>query len=131
MKAISIRQPWAWAILYAGKDIENRSWTHNYRGPVLIHAGKKFDNDGYAWLVEQALFNEQINLTVDDIPTKKDFPTGGIVGRAVIKKMVRSLSYSPWMFGPWGWVLTNPEPLPFVPYRGQLGLFDVTPEEGE
>lgn len=24
--ALSIRQPWAWAILCAGKDIENRSW---------------------------------------------------------------------------------------------------------
>lgn len=22
--AISVRQPWAWAIVYAGKDIENR-----------------------------------------------------------------------------------------------------------
>ena len=26
MKALSIRQPWAWAILHAGKDIENRDW---------------------------------------------------------------------------------------------------------
>lgn len=24
--ALSIRQPWAWAILHAGKDIENRDW---------------------------------------------------------------------------------------------------------
>jgi len=29
MKAITIKQPWAWAIVFAGKDIENRSWrTH-------------------------------------------------------------------------------------------------------
>lgn len=24
--ALSVRQPWAWAIIFAGKDIENRSW---------------------------------------------------------------------------------------------------------
>lgn len=24
MKALSLRQPWAWAILHAGKDVENR-----------------------------------------------------------------------------------------------------------
>lgn len=27
--ALSIRQPWAWAIVYAGKDIENRTWPTN------------------------------------------------------------------------------------------------------
>jgi hypothetical protein len=26
MKALSIKQPWVWAILNVGKDIENRTW---------------------------------------------------------------------------------------------------------
>jgi hypothetical protein len=26
MFAISLLQPWAWTILWAGKDIENRTW---------------------------------------------------------------------------------------------------------
>ena len=34
MKALSIRQPWSWLILHGGKDIENRSWRTNVRGPV-------------------------------------------------------------------------------------------------
>jgi hypothetical protein len=45
--ALSVRQPWAWAIIYAGKDIENRDWRHgrlsrflNQRGRVAIHASK-------------------------------------------------------------------------------------------
>lgn len=40
MKAISIRQPWCWAILHAGKRVENRDWRNGcaYRGPVLLHA---------------------------------------------------------------------------------------------
>ena len=38
MKALSIRQPWAWLILHGGKDIENRTWATKLRGRVLIHA---------------------------------------------------------------------------------------------
>jgi len=26
MRCLSVRQPWAWAIIYAGKTIENRTW---------------------------------------------------------------------------------------------------------
>jgi hypothetical protein len=26
MKALSVRQPWAWAIIYALKNVENRGW---------------------------------------------------------------------------------------------------------
>lgn len=45
MKAITIKQPWAWAIIFAGKDIENRSWYTKYRGPLLIHAGAAYRAD--------------------------------------------------------------------------------------
>jgi hypothetical protein len=41
MRILTVKQPWAWAIMYGGKDIENR--TRNlagaFRGPVAIHAG--------------------------------------------------------------------------------------------
>ncbi len=49
MKALSIRQPWAWLIANGYKDIENRSWRTNFRGEFLIHAGKKFDSAGWRW----------------------------------------------------------------------------------
>ena len=43
MKAISIKQPWTWAILRLGKDVENRprNIAGDYRGQVVIHASKK------------------------------------------------------------------------------------------
>ncbi len=124
MKALSVKQPWAWAIFH-GKDVENRTWTTNYRGPLLIHASKAFDEAGYDWLLENVLCNTHINLTIEDLPAKKDFQMGGIVGKVELVKMVRSKDYSPWMFGPWGWVLEKPEPMKFIPYRGQQGLFNV------
>ena len=127
MKALSIKQPWTHAVIYLGKNIENRTWTTNYRGPLLIHASKTFDNEGYVWLIEQALNNVNIpSLLIDDIPHRKDFQMGGIIGMVNLKKMVRSTDYSPWMFGPWGWVLENPKPIDFIPYKGRLGLFDVS-----
>lgn len=33
--ALTLLQPWAWAVFH-GKDIENRIWWMNYRGPLWI-----------------------------------------------------------------------------------------------
>jgi hypothetical protein len=46
MRALTVRQPWAWAIFH-GKPVENRSWATKYRGDLLIHARKQFDLAGY------------------------------------------------------------------------------------
>ena len=130
MKALSIRQPWAWAIIYAGKNVENRSWVTDYRGPLLIHASKRFDFDGFQWMHENA---EDLGLKSAIthhhlIPLRHEFYKGGIIGKVYFKKLVRSKSFSRWMFGPWGWLLENPESIPFIPYRGKLGLFDIPDE---
>ena len=53
MLALSIRQPWAWAIIHAGKDVENRSENMARRAErlvgqiILIHAGKSLDLGGF------------------------------------------------------------------------------------
>ena len=48
MRVLTVRQPWAWAIVHGGKDIENRTrnLAGTYRGPVAIHAGRELDH-GY------------------------------------------------------------------------------------
>ena len=118
MKALSIQQPWAWAIINGGKDIENRSWYTGFRGRVLIHTGKKFDKDECSYI--QGVFGISV-------PT--DLPTGGIVGSVEIIDCVKE-SKSKWFFGEYGFVLRNPISLPFMPYRGQLGFFDVEYNQG-
>lgn len=62
MKALSIRQPWAWAILNAGKRVENREWDPHggnvgqarnlIEATVLIHAGKGCTVDEYEGAVD-------------------------------------------------------------------------------
>lgn len=59
MRALSIRQPWAWAIVHAGKRVENRSRNTNIRGHFLIHAAKECTAKEYAiaarWMAERGL----------------------------------------------------------------------------
>lgn len=42
MKALSLTQPWATAIVIGLKTWETRSWPTNFRGDVCIHASKGF-----------------------------------------------------------------------------------------
>lgn len=44
---LTIKQPWAGAIVDLQKSPENRSWDTGYRGPLAIHAGKGWDRDGH------------------------------------------------------------------------------------
>lgn len=121
-KAISVRQPWAWAIIHAGKDIENRSWqavSHllNQRGEIALHASAFMGKGDYE---EAAEFMGSIGV---ECPPAIDLPRGGIVGVVEIIDVVKE-SQSPWFFGPRGLVLANAAPRNFIPVNGCLGFFD-------
>jgi hypothetical protein len=47
MKVLSVKNPWAFLIIYYGKDIENRTRKTNYRGRIAIHASLKSDDGAY------------------------------------------------------------------------------------
>jgi hypothetical protein len=46
VRAITVRQPWAWAIARGKKNIENRSQSTKHRGTLLIHAGQGWSDRG-------------------------------------------------------------------------------------
>lgn len=132
-RALSVRQPWVWAILYGGKDVENRDWKPSnpclkYRGPVFIHSSLKFNADDVPHLRK---ILSKAGRDPRDLPENIDaFPRGGIVGRMDIVGVVTK-SDSPWFFGHpphFGLVIENAQPLPFRPLRGQVGLFGVSNE---
>lgn len=120
MKALSIRQPWAWLILNAGKDIENRDWPTRFRGRILVHASKGMTRAEYASAYGAAMIADQRIL----MPEFDALERGGIVGSVEIVDCVTE-SDSPWFFGLHGFVLRDPRQLPFVPMKGQLGFFEV------
>lgn len=109
MRAISIRQPWTWLIVNGYKDIENRNWSTDYRGPILIHAAKTMDRRPI--------------LPFDvEIPT--DLQRGGVIGQAVLVDCVEE-SNSPWFTGPYGFVLSEATPLLFVACVGASKIFNL------
>ena len=124
MRALSIRQPWAWLILNAGKDIENRDWPTRFRGRFLIHASKGMTHDEYD-CADDPLWHKG-GPTIE-LPSFQELERGGIVGEAELIDCVTQ-SDSPWFNGSFGFVLANVKPLPFRPFKGALGFFDVPDE---
>jgi ASCH domain-containing protein len=111
MKILSVRQPWASLIVSGAKDVENRTWSTRYRGPILIHAAQRADD-----------------VTSDEIERRYgirppfDMPLGGVLGLAEIVGCVRghcSVWYAP---AHWAFVLRNARALPFVRWKGSLSL---------
>jgi hypothetical protein len=127
--ALSVRQPWAWAIIHAGKNIENRSWNRRYksahgaaldfRGRVCIHASKGMTRHEYAMAIDVFRSAGVAHLA----PSPDQLLRGGIIGTVEIIDVV-SQSHSPWFFGPKGLLLRDPQPVEFIPCRGELGYFE-------
>jgi hypothetical protein len=116
-KALSIRQPWAWAIVEGFKDVENRRRPTKYRGPLFIHAGLKEDHLGWLALDRMGI----------DFPDEIEH--GGIIGVVELLDCVEGHK-SPWATADcYHWLLANPRPVPFAPMPGRLGIFNV--EVGE
>ena len=122
-KAISIQGPWWWAILHAGKDVENRTWPFPLPTPcrLVIHAGKKIDPEGLLY------------LTTGEIRYPANLPTGCLVGEITVTGQFRHQDHGgyihtndKWAFGPYCWTLADPVAYETpIPYRGQLRIFEV------
>lgn len=137
MRAISIRQPWAWLIvrpdltdqeerakaIAAGliKDHENRDWGTRIRERVLVHAAKGMTRAEYEdviyWL------RTEMDCAID-LPPMEKLQRGGFIGSVEIADCV-SKSDSKWFFGHYGFVLRDSRTMPFIPYKGSLGFFNV------
>jgi hypothetical protein len=130
MKALTLTQPWATAILLRNKKIETRSWKTNYRGRIAIHAAKGFPKYARNFTkteqaigrlpqsIEKLSFGAIICLaTIVDIRPTEDLYFN-------ITKLERT--YGDYGHGRWGWILTNIRPLVEpIPCKGHLGLWEV------
>lgn len=119
---LSVRQPWPWAMFYAGKNVENRDWSTKVRGRILLHASKAASDEDLLEVFESIARSGRHEIALP--LAVADLPRGGIVGEAEIADCVTE-SDSPWFFGPYGFVLRNAKPLPFRPCKGRLGFFEV------
>lgn len=149
MKALTVQQPWAWAIMHGGKTIENRTQNWSYRGPLAIHAGNRWsDRGGVSELVANAWMRHASMADLARGPMSNELDSDAFAFGAIIG-VVDLVDVHPesGCCKPWGesayvehggrgrrrivhLVLENPRPLaePF-PCSGALGLW--TPPEFE
>ncbi len=132
MRALSLWQPWAYAVSHLGKPLDNRPWKpwRSVIGQrIAIHAamghGTKADFDRAA-----AFIGRVARVDIDRDPHRATAlaQRGCIVATAIIDGCVTT-SDDPWFFGPFGWLLSDLRVLARpVACRGMQGLWSV-PEE--
>jgi len=118
MKALTIKQPWAWLIIRGWKDVENRTWKTNYRGPILIHTSKQ-------WNVKDLEAANRIIYPTTLSDNVEHYNLGYVIGIAELYDCVEHHD-SKWFEGPYGFLLKNAKQFAIpMKYKGQLGLFDI------
>lgn len=127
MKAISVRQPWAWLLLHARKDIENRTWATDHRGATFLHASKGMTREEYSDCLDFLQADPRLESAFRSLPAFDGFQQGGVIGEITITECVKK-SASPWFTGPYGFVVREPKVLPFWPCKGALGFFELPDE---
>jgi hypothetical protein len=116
MKALSVCQPWAWAIVAGLKTVENRTRRTRHRGPLVIHASKSRRHRG-----------QDFADLLPGLPPWEEMDFGALVGVVEVVGCVplAEVEGDPFAIGPWCWLLRRARPIRAVPFRGQVGLFGV------
>lgn len=131
MKALSLTQPWATLVVTGAKQVETRSWSTRYRGPLYIHAAKGFPK--YAKDFAREHYGNPAVLPY--------IVHGAIIGRVYLldvrptEYMLSRISqkerlYGDYASGRFAWILTNAEVLEPMPCRGALGLWNYKARDG-
>ena len=124
MKAISIKQPWAAAIMLGEKTIETRTWATEYRGPLLIVASK---------MPDKAMLEYTASLYAD-LEARKRYLNNLQYGKAIAIadlaecRPMKSSDMDAAMcdlYAAFSWVLKSIRPIEPFPVKGQLGIYDV------
>lgn len=83
--AITIRQPWLWAIMHGGKFIENRTWATSYRGPIYLHAAQNLADASAT-----AKFSALLRAHDMNPPDFDSLPRGALLATARLVDVVRN-----------------------------------------
>lgn len=111
MKALSVRQPWAWLIARGFKSEEYRSWSTNHRGRLAIHSA-------YNRLPERRIAELEDRYQID-------IPRDELVRSAVVcvVDLIDCQEYEP---GQFVFILSGPRAIdPPIAMGGKCHLFDV------
>lgn len=134
MRALTVQQPWAWAIVHGGKDVENRTrnLAGSYRGPLAIHAGLREDEAAY----DDDMIRSALGEVDDSWLLEERLATGVVLGVVDLVAVHHETDHGPgsrcswWgQRGIWHLQLANARPLAaLIAAKGRLGLW--TPDAG-
>ncbi len=137
MKALTIKQPWAWAITNGTKRVENRTWRPLFDivgQRIAIHSSARIDK---AELLAYTALGAWLEPTVNALPTGSIVGTAIVAGYSVMEgnritqQSKGTQGYNPradpWFCGPVGWLLEDVRKVEPIPCKGALGLWDVPP----
>jgi len=128
LKALSLKQPFAWLIANGYLLVDDRSWGTQYRGPILIHASKGLYEEYYQYIKRH---------TDVPIPDRDKLEYGGVVGIAKLVlcskpgELPAGISREQRAhFGGvhqeyYGFLFEQATPLPLMPCAGKLGIFEI------
>lgn len=121
MKALCVKQPWAELIACGRKNWEMRTWSTNYRGPILILASGQPSRSDEA--------KEAVDCHLDD---GSDLSLGCTIAIANLREIlvIKHRGYSGNARchverGEFAWVLEGVKRVPHVSVKGRLGLFEA------
>ncbi len=119
-KAISIKQPWAWAIAYGFKTIETRTWYTGYRGELLIVSSLKPDKALMDW------FQKETGMKVDDqMEYGKAIAIADLVDCKPMIEADQDAALCDIYPKAESWFLENVRQIEPFPVKGRLMLYDV------
>lgn len=130
-KALTVKNPWAHAIIAGDKDVENRSRPTKHRGRLYIHAGLTWSQDGIDFMKPRGMLTGGLGEMYGELGTV--IGTVDVIGCHPAEECEQVdidgfASYcSEWsMPDHYHWVLANARPLacPF-PETGRLGLWTL------
>lgn len=126
MMAITVRQPWASAIISCGKNVENRRRNWSHRGTLAVHAGAVWDRTAAATIAATC---GRFYLTAAQ---------SAIIGLVDLVDVHQAGGCCDpgGPCAPWGflypndrltfhWVLANPRKVEPIPCKGSLGPWTV------
>lgn len=123
LTAITLWQPWATLIAIGAKEFETRHWAISFRGPIAIHAAKRFDAEQYE-LCDKEPFRRVLRAA--GYATPDDLPLGTVVAVARLAACyetsvwARGMSDQERAFGDWSpgryaWRMADVAPPPASP----------------
>jgi len=128
IKALSLKQPYAWLIANGYLLVDDRTRGTGYRGTILIHASKGIYEEYYDYLV--------VNTDIP-LPSKDKLGYSGVVGIAKLVLCAKPDEIPPNLTREqrahfsgvprdgFGFLFEHAKPLTLMPCSGKLGIFEI------